>query len=584
MRLGKGFKKVGEFNKNKRLGKKSGRKQADSSSTEYDGDMRNVSRAPLRDSLKANIEHVRRTTGGSPDVVVRKFVVGRNPGVEAAALFVDGLVDDKNVYDFVLEPLLQSDIPPQKSGKDLLDFIENSLVAVSGVERVSDWSEFFSGLMEGSTMLMLDGVSLALKTGTQGGQFRSIEEPTSQLAVRGPREGFTESLRMNTAMVRRYIRNPYLWQESMVIGEATQTRVSVMYIQGIANDKVVEEVRRRLKQIKADSILESGYIEQFIEDKTFTLFPTVYHTERPDIVAANLLEGRIAIFVDGTPFVLVVPALFIQFFHAVEDYYYRFDIASALRFLRVLIFFLSLVAPSAYVAATTFHQEMIPSALVLSLAAQREAVPFPAFIEVLVMEIAFEILREAGVRLPRQIGQAISIVGALVIGQAAVEAGFVSTSTVIVVSITAIASFATPTVAIATSARIIRFVFIVISSMFGFYGLVIGLLFMTLHLCSLRSFGVPYMSPLAPMIPSNAGDTILRKPIWAWKERPRLISQNNIIRQEPYQRPMPPHRTGDTPPAGTGDKSPANTGGTPPTKTMEKTPASSGDDKGENGE
>jgi spore germination protein KA len=584
MRLGKGFKKVGEFNKNKRLGKKSGRKQADSSSTEYDGDMRNVSRAPLRDSLKANIEHVRRTTGGSPDVVVRKFVVGRNPGVEAAALFVDGLVDDKNVYDFVLEPLLQSDIPPQKSGKDLLDFIENSLVAVSGVERVSDWSEFFSGLMEGSTMLMLDGVSLALKTGTQGGQFRSIEEPTSQLAVRGPREGFTESLRMNTAMVRRYIRNPYLWQESMVIGEATQTRVSVMYIQGIANDKVVEEVRRRLKQIKADSILESGYIEQFIEDKTFTLFPTVYHTERPDIVAANLLEGRIAIFVDGTPFVLVVPALFIQFFHAVEDYYYRFDIASALRFLRVLIFFLSLVAPSAYVAATTFHQEMIPSALVLSLAAQREAVPFPAFIEVLVMEIAFEILREAGVRLPRQIGQAISIVGALVIGQAAVEAGFVSTSTVIVVSITAIASFATPTVAIATSARIIRFVFIVISSMFGFYGLVIGLLFMTLHLCSLRSFGVPYMSPLAPMIPSNAGDTILRKPIWTWKERPRLISQNNIIRQEPYQRPMPPHRTGDTPPAGTGDKSPANTGGTPPTKTMEKTPASSGDDKGENGE
>jgi len=584
MRLGKGFKKVGEFNKNKRLGKKSGRKQADSSSTEYDGDMRNVSRAPLRDSLKANIEHVRRTTGGSPDVVVRKFVVGRNPGVEAAALFVDGLVDDKNVYDFVLEPLLQSNIPPQKSGKDLLDFIENSLVAVSGVERVSDWSEFFSGLMEGSTMLMLDGVSLALKTGTQGGQFRSIEEPTSQLAVRGPREGFTESLRMNTAMVRRYIRNPYLWQESMVIGEATQTRVSVMYIQGIANDKVVEEVRRRLKRIKADSILESGYIEQFIEDKTFTLFPTVYHTERPDIVAANLLEGRIAIFVDGTPFVLVVPALFIQFFHAVEDYYYRFDIASALRFLRVLIFFLSLVAPSAYVAATTFHQEMIPSALVLSLAAQREAVPFPAFIEVLVMEIAFEILREAGVRLPRQIGQAISIVGALVIGQAAVEAGFVSTSTVIVVSITAIASFATPTVAIATSARIIRFVFIVISSMFGFYGLVIGLLFMTLHLCSLRSFGVPYMSPLAPMIPSNAGDTILRKPIWAWKERPRLISQNNIIRQEPYQRPMPPHRTGDTPPADTGDKSPANTGGTPPTKTMEKTPASSGDDKGENGE
>ena len=512
MRLGKGFKKVGEFNKNKRLGKKSGRKQADSSSTEYDGDMRNVSRAPLRDSLKANIEHVRRTTGGSPDVVVRKFVVGRNPGVEAAALFVDGLVDDKNVYDFVLEPLLQSNIPPQKSGKDLLDFIENSLVAVSGVERVSDWSEFFSGLMEGSTMLMLDGVSLALKTGTQGGQFRSIEEPTSQLAVRGPREGFTESLRMNTAMVRRYIRNPYLWQESMVIGEATQTRVSVMYIQGIANDKVVEEVRRRLKQIKADSILESGYIEQFIEDKTFTLFPTVYHTERPDIVAANLLEGRIAIFVDGTPFVLVVPALFIQFFHAVEDYYYRFDIASALRFLRVLIFFLSLVAPSAYVAATTFHQELIPTELLISLSAQREGVPLPAFLEVLLMEIVFEIIREAGLRMPRAVGQALSIVGAIVLGQAAVEAGLISAAVVIVVAVTGITNFVVPVYSFGMSQRLLRFTFILLAGFMGLFGVLCGALFLLAHLVSLKSFGVPYLTPLAPASKDDWRDVLIRAP------------------------------------------------------------------------
>lgn len=544
MRIGKGFKKVGKFNQNQRRGK-SDRHSADKPASEFDGDIQDISRDPLKDKLEANIAHVRRTTGDSPDVVVRRFFIGRPAVFEAAALFVEGLADDVNVYDYVMEPLLQADVPPDTSGQEMLELIENSLVAVCSVKRVSDWRELFSGLMEGSTLLMLDGVPYALKIGTQGGKFRSIEEPTSQLAVRGPREGFNESLRMNTAMVRRYIRNPFLWQEAMVIGEATQTRVAIMYIHGIANDKVVEELRRRLRRIKADSILESGYVEQFIEDKTFTLFPTVYHTERPDIVAANLLEGRVAIFVDGSPFVLVVPALFIQFFQAVEDYYTRFDIASSLRFLRVLIFLLSLVAPSAYIAATTFHQEMIPSALVLSLAAQREAVPFPAFIEVLVMEIAFEILREAGVRLPRQIGQAISVVGALVIGQAAVEAGIVSTATVIVVSITAIASFATPTVAIATSARIIRFALIIISSMFGFYGLVIGLLFMTLHLCGLRSFGIPYMAPLAPLIPTNAGDTIFRKPIWAWKERPRLISQNNIIRQEPHQRPAPSTKNGD---------------------------------------
>jgi len=297
-----------------------------------------------------------------------------------------------------------------------------------------------------------------------------------------------------------------------------------------------------LQRIRIDGILESGYIEQLIEDQTFTTFPTVYHTERPDSVAANLLEGRIAIFVEGTPFVLIAPTVFIQFFQAVEDYYARFDIATALRFLRVLVFFISLVAPSVYIAATTFHQEMIPTQLVIAIAAQRESVPFPAFVEALMMEVTFEILREAGVRLPRAVGQAVSIVGALVIGQAAVEAGFVSSAMVIVVSITAIASFATPSFAIAISARLIRFLLMVLAALFGFYGILIGIVLMTLHLCSLRSFGVPYMSPLAPLILSNIRDTLVRFPMWALTERPRLINQTNMVRQGNDQRPKPPNQ------------------------------------------
>ena len=231
-----------------------------------------------------------------------------------------------------------------------------------------------------------------------------------------------------------------------------------MFIKGIVNDKVVEEVRKRLDRIDIDGILESGYIEELIQDETYTPFPTVYNTERPDVIAAGLLEGRIAILVDGTPFVLLVPALFTQYFQSAEDYYQRSDFG-LLRMLRYLALFIALLGPSLYIAITTFHQEMLPTALLISLAAQREGVPFPAFIEALMMEVTFEILREAGVRMPRAVGQAVSIVGALVIGQAAVEAGIVSAAMVIVVSITAIANFSFPSFNMAISIRILRFVF-----------------------------------------------------------------------------------------------------------------------------
>jgi spore germination protein KA len=503
------------------------------------GQAQDVPHEPIHSLLDVNIDIIRHTTGNSSDIVIRRFTIGQERSIRAALIFIDGLADEKNVYQFLLEPLMTATLPISLSPKDTFFFVEKKLAAVGRIKRISQWFDLFLALSSGETIILLDGVTFALSASTSGGEYRAIEEPQTQLAIRGPRDGFTESLRMNTTLIRRRIKNPNLWLETMKIGEVTQTDVAIMYIKGIANDEIVEEVRKRLRRIHIDSVLETGYLEQLIEDQTFTTFPTTYHTERPDVVAANLLEGRVAVFVEGTPFVLVAPALFIQFFQAVEDYYARFDIATALRFLRVLVFFISLVAPAIYIAATTFHQEMIPTPLVIAIAAQREAIPFPAFVEALVMEVIFEILREAGVRLPRAVGQTVSIVGALVIGQAAVEAGFVSSAMVIVVSITAIASFATPSFAIAISARLIRFALMFLAAMFGFYGIIIGILVMTIHLCSLRSFGIPYMSPLAPFIPSNMGDTLFRVPAWAFKERPRLINQKNIIRQGKYQRSQP---------------------------------------------
>lgn len=496
-------------------------------------------------SLSANLTVIQQITGDSTDIIIRLLKMGIHNEIRAAIVYIAGLVDEQAINDFLLEPMINNPHLQEKlTQKTTLETIAEEGITLSNIKLLSDWNTLLSSFMSGETIILVDGLNSVLSASAKGGEKRSIQEPSTQQSVRGSRESFTESLGTNTAMVRRIVKSPDLWIESMKIGKVTKTDVAIMYLNGIADNDIIEEVRTRLKNINIDSILESGYIEQLIEDQTMTTFPTLYHTERPDIVAGNLLEGRIAIFVDGTPFVLLAPALFIQFFQAIDDYYVRFDIATALRLLRILIFFISLIAPASYIAATTFHQEMIPTQLLVVVAAQRESVPFPAFIEALIMEITFEILREAGVRMPKAIGSAVSIVGALVIGQAAVQAGIVSPAMVIIVAITAIASFATPAFSIAISARLIRFLFMLVAATFGFYGIILGIIILTVHLCSLRSFGIPYTAPFAPFIPANLKDTFVRAPWWLFKQRPELMRGENAIRQGKNQRPKPPKNRG----------------------------------------
>lgn len=495
----------------------------------------------IESSLSKNLEVIKQKTGNSSDIIIRPLKIGHNSKIKIAILYVKGMVDNQSVNDFVIDSIMNNQNLSEKLiPQDVLEVLTEDVVAVGGIKVVSDWEKLYTALMSGETITLIDGISKAICASTQGGQRRSVQESTTNVSIRGSKEAFNESIETNIAMVRRIINNTDLWVESINIGKMTKTEVSIMYINGIAKNEIIEEVRKRLKRINIDGILESGYIEQLIEDQTNTTFPTIHHTERPDSVAGNLLEGKIAIFVNGTPFVLLVPALFIDFFQSVEDYYERFDISTAIRFLRTVIFFISLVGPAIYIAATTFHQEMIPTELAIIIAAQRESVPFPAFIEALIMEITFEILREAGIRMPKAMGSTISIVGALVIGQAAIQAGIVSPAMVIVVSLTAIASFATPSYAVAISARLVRFIFMVSAATFGFYGIILVFILLIVHLCSLRSFGVPYMSPLAPFIREEAGDTIFRRPIWAYKKRPRLMSSQNRVSQGENQKPQPP--------------------------------------------
>lgn len=417
----------------------------------------------LGPALASNLQRIRKQLGGSRDIVIREIFLDSLQSIRAAVLYTDGLADKQIIHESILPSLMTlstapaAEPPLPETGPALLARIQDTVLQVGELKEIQDLAGVFREMLSGNTLLLVDGASSALSVGTPGWKDRAISEPAVQNAIRGPRESFTETLRTNTALVRRRIRDERLRCEQRSIGSVTNTEIAVMYVDGLADPSVLQEIEARLGRIRTDAILESGYIEEFIQDKTLTPFPTLLNSERPDVIAAGLLEGRVAILVDGTPFVLLVPALFDQFFQSAEDYYQRADIAIFLRVLRYLSFFIALLGPSLYIAVTTFHQDLLPTQLLISLASQREGIPFPAFVEAMMMEIAFEILREAGVRMPKAIGQAVSIVGALVIGQAAVEAGIVSAAMVIVVSLTAISNFVFPSFNMAISVRLLRF-------------------------------------------------------------------------------------------------------------------------------
>jgi spore germination protein KA len=420
----------------------------------------------------------------------------------------------------------------------VLEMVEQKL-AISKVKEVMTFSDCVESLSIGNPVLLWEGGPHGLALGLTKWEKRAIAEPSGEGGVRVPREGFTETISVSTSQLRRIIKNPALKMESMKIGKYTETNVVVAYIEGIAEKTLIEEVKNRLNRIQIDGILESGYIEEMIEDNPYSPFPQILTTERPDVASGSLLEGRVVILVDGTPFVLIAPITLFSLLQTGEDYNERFFVGTVLRWLRYLFFLVSLLLPSLYVGVLTYHQEMIPTSLLISMAAAREAVPFPAVIEALLMEAAFEALREAGVRLPKQIGSAVSIVGALVIGEAAVSAGIVSAPMVIVVAITGIASFIIPNYSVGIAIRVIRFPMIFLAGTLGILGIMIGVVTIIIHLCTLRSFGVPYLSPMAPMKFRDMKDVLVRAPWWKLNTRPHLTGDYNKYRQSTGQKPDP---------------------------------------------
>jgi spore germination protein KA len=480
-------------------------------------------------------------------------------GNSADLKFIEGKRDERNIIIVFLESMVDATSLKETTSK-FLSSISQKLQPLNNVDELSSFcKEVFGGasykivnasdetinaIINGSIVIFVERIDKALAINMMNGEKRSVAEPTSQTVIRGPKDSFIESISTNVSLIRRRIRNKNLHFEQYTIGEDTQTSVYLGFIKGIANEAIVQEVRNRLKKIKVSAIFESGNIEELIADKTFTLFPLALNTERPDSVAANLIEGKMVILIDGTPFALIVPAVFVNFFESPEDYYQSFFLGSFLRMIRYLSFMIALLTPSLYVGVLTYHHELLPTTLLLSVIAQREGIPFPAVVEVLVMELTFEILREAGVRMPRVVGQMVSIVGALVIGQAAAEAGIISNIMIIIVSITAIANFVSPIYSFATASRLLRFLLILFAAILGLYGVLIVLVAMVAHLSSLRSFGVPYLAPIAPFIIEDQKDVFVRFPFWTMKKRPKYLraeSEKKVFTSSP---PSPPPMKG----------------------------------------
>ncbi|MEN6463325.1 MAG: spore germination protein [Syntrophomonas sp.] len=484
-------------------------------------------------AIPKSISEIKRNLGeifsDSSDFVIREITVGNQKQVKVIIAFIDGLVNKKLINNNLLRPIMLEsrhvDLEHGLKRQAISTILMEHLLTTSDLSEVNDFKQTINDILSGDTIIFIDGETLALRANLRGWESRGVVDPETESVVRGPREGFTETLRTNTSLIRRKIINPNLKLENLTIGERTNTSVCIAYIKGIADEKIIETVRRRLKEIKTDAILESGYIEEFIEDAPFSIFASVGNSEKPDIVAAKLLEGRVAILCDGTPFVLTVPYLFIEGFQASEDYYSRAAFSSAVRILRIIAFLITTTLPALYLAFTSFTPEVIPFKLLLTILASRVGIPYSVFTEAFLMLLSFELLREAGVRIPKPVGPAVSIVGALVIGQAAVEAGLASTPMVIITAITAISSFITPP--LAGTMPFLRLAFLIGANIAGFLGLIFTAIIFLIHLCAIRSFGVPYLSPFAPITARDLKDTLVRVPIWAMLTRPRVLTWEN---------------------------------------------------------
>lgn len=456
------------------------------------------------------------------DLIIREVKITNDPEFGAMIVYLNNMVENDIVEESIIKKLTtkREEYTYNPGSKEYSKY----LFGIRDEDIYRSMSKVIDSILSGKLILFIDGVNEVMVININNPPSRSIEEPQVETVIRGPREGFTESINTNITLIRKKIKSTNLKTESFKIGRETRTDIIIAYLSNIANPKIINEVRERLNKIDIDAVIGSNYIKEYIEDEPISSFPTIFSTERPDVAASKILEGRVAIIVDGTPLVITVPGIFIEFLITNEDYYLKFIPGTINRWIRYLSFIFTITLPGIYLAITTFHQEVIPTPLLITFVKARAKVPYSGLFECFLMLLMYEILREAGIRMPRSVGQAMSVVGALVLGQAAVEAGIVSAPMVIIVSTTAICSFAIPSTDMYAAVVFPRIIFTLLGGYLGLLGLTCGIIILFIKLISKRSFGVPYMIPLSPSIPEELPDIFMRRPVWAKFKRSWLIT------------------------------------------------------------
>ncbi|MEE6451595.1 spore germination protein [Gottfriedia acidiceleris] len=471
----------------------------------------------LSSDLQKNLHNLNSELKYCADLIVREFEVGVNHKRKMALIHLQGISNGETISQFIVDPILRKWKNTELEDLSDINFfndLKDNTFDVPQVKTETEWNNIMISILNGDTAIFINHLEKVLLIDTKSGQFRSVSESTGQTIIRGPKDSFTESIATNMSLLRYRLRSAQFKMEMIKVGDVTNTSVVISYLDDKVDQDILRTIKEKLKNSKVNGVLESVNIEYLIESKPLSPFPTVLDSERPDVIAANLLEGRIGIIVDGSPMGLVLPATLPMFFQSPDDYNQRYIVGTFLRFLRFIAFFTSLLVSALYLALITHHRSMIPTPLLVSLAAQRESVPFPAIVELLLMEFAFEIIREASIRSPRVLASTVSIVGALVVGQAVVQAGIISTAMIIFVSITGISSFTLPYYSVAASARLLRYLFILSAGIAGLYGIALMFLFWLVHLNTLDSFGVPYLMPVSPLSIRDNEDNFIRLP---WK-------------------------------------------------------------------
>lgn len=488
----------------------------------------------LPSTIEENIDFIKERFNAkvNKDIIIRQFMVGGK--YKAFIAYLDGMVDRTTINSFILRPLLK-EISEEVPGSCQLEYILSNVLETNQAKKIEKPEDVIYDILTGNTCLYVDGCNYYLSNETKGYDKRGVEKPVVEGVVKGAQEAFNENLRTNITLLRRIIKNNRLTTEFIKIGSLNQNYCAIVYLDGIVNPAIVKEVKRRIKSIKTDFVMGDGFVEQFIEDHPMSLVPTVLTTERPDRTSSHIIEGKVAIIGEGVPFAIIVPVTIGSMIHSPEDSSLRWQYGSMLRLIRLGALFIATLLPGIYMALTNFHREMLPTDLLIAIGKARENVPFPTIIEILLMELSFELIREAGIRIPGIIGNTIGIIGALILGQAAVQANLVSPVMIIIVSVTGLGNFAIPNFSLAFAARLVRILFIILGAALGFYGISLGIVASAALLSNLKSFGVPFLTLLAPKT-RGSNDMILKKPVWLQELRPDYVNALKIERQPDISR------------------------------------------------